>query len=298
MAHGGADRWPSTAAESSLHFHGGYGFMLEYEVQRYVRRAKAARIALGDPRHELQTIAGVPLGRDRTGLRSHARRVGRGHSRTEVRTFLADNLTDEMIEEAHRTGTMHDEGLHRAIASRGYLAAGWPVEVGGSGRSAIETTVLMQELYGAGAPVDSMGIVSMVAATLVLLGNEAQRTEIVPRMLSGDALACLGYSEPDAGSDVAAVQTRAVQDGRRVAHQRTEDVHDDGAQGDYVFLLSARAPRSQSTKGSRCSSSDDTSRYRDHPCAHAWRRAHEHHVTRMCACPMPCRVARSTRVGR
>jgi alkylation response protein AidB-like acyl-CoA dehydrogenase len=156
--------------------------------------------------------------------------------------------------------------LHRAIAARGYLAAGWPVEVGGGGRSAVETTTLMQELYSAGAPVDSMGIVSMVAATLVLLGNEVQRTQIVPRMLSGDTLACLGYSEPDAGSDVAAVQTRAV---------RCGDPSDDGEAGrsragggaewwkidgqkmfttmahiaDYVFLLTRTSPDKPKHKG-------------------------------------------------
>ena len=50
----------------------------------------------------------------------------------------------------------------------------------------------------------------MVAATLVLLGNEWQKREVLPRLLAGDALPCLGYSEPDAGSDVAAVATKAV----------------------------------------------------------------------------------------
>ena len=196
MAHWWCGQVAVDAAETSLHVHGGYGFMLEYDVQLYVKRAKQARIALGDPRRRLLTIADRLWGEGRDGLQRRLEPSAEAF-RQEVRSFLAEHLTDEIVERAHATGTMHDDALHRAIAARGYLAAGWPVEVGGGGRSAVETTTLMQELYSAGAPVDSMGIVSMVAATLVLLGNEEQRTQIVPRMLSGDTLACLGYSEPD-----------------------------------------------------------------------------------------------------
>jgi alkylation response protein AidB-like acyl-CoA dehydrogenase len=144
---------------------------------------------------------------------------------------------------------MHDDGLHRAIAARGYLAAGWPVDVGGGGRSPVETTTLMQELYGAGAPVDSMGIVSMVAATLVLVGNDDQRTQIVPRMLSGDVLACLGYSEPDAGSDVAAVQTRAVRDGEEWLINGQKMFTTMAHIADYVFLLTRTSPDKPKHKG-------------------------------------------------
>ncbi|MEY2431721.1 MAG: hypothetical protein QOC92_1446 [Acidimicrobiaceae bacterium] len=248
MAHWWCGQVAVDAAEASLHFHGGYGFMLEYDVQLYVRRAKAARVALGDPRRELLTIVERLWGDGRSGLH---RRLDAAveEFRAEVRGFLAEHLTEEIIEQAHATGTMHDDGLHRAIAAQGYLAAGWPVEVGGGGRSPIETTTLMQELYGAGAPVDSMGIVSMVAATLVLLGNEEQRTQIVPRMLSGETLACLGYSEPDAGSDVAAVQTRAVLDGDEWVINGQKMFTTLAHKADYVFLLTRTSPDKPKHKG-------------------------------------------------
>ena len=248
MAHWWCGQVAVDAAEASLHFHGGYGFMLEYDVQLYVRRAKAARVAQGDPRRELLTIAERLWGADGTGL--HRRLSASAEAfRAEVRAFLAQHLTQEIIERAHETGTMHDDGLHRAISEAGYLAAGWPVEVGGGGRSPVEATTLMQELYGAGAPVDSMGIVSMVAATLVLLGNEQQRTEIVPRFLSGESLACLGYSEPDAGSDVAAVQTRAVQDGDEWLINGQKMFTTMAHKADYVFLLTRTSPEKPKHKG-------------------------------------------------
>jgi alkylation response protein AidB-like acyl-CoA dehydrogenase len=248
MAHWWCGQAAVEAAEASLHFHGGYGFMLEYDVQLYVRRAKAARVALGDPRRELLTIAERLWDHDRSGL--HRRLDPAAETfRAEVRTFLAEHLTDEIIERAHETGTMHDDGLHRALCAAGYLAAGWPVEVGGGGRSPVEATTLMQELYGAGAPVDGMGIVSMVAATLVLLGNEEQRTQIVPRFLSGEALACLGYSEPDAGSDVAAVQTRAARDGDEWVINGQKMFTTMAHKADYVFLLTRTSPDKPKHKG-------------------------------------------------
>jgi alkylation response protein AidB-like acyl-CoA dehydrogenase len=248
MAHWWCGQIAVDAAEATLHFHGGYGFMLEYDVQLYVRRAKAARVAFGDPRRELLTIADRLWSSAATGL--HRRLSPSVEAfRSEVRAFLDAHLTEEIIERAHETGTMHDDGLHRALCAAGYLAAGWPAEVGGGGRSPVETTTLMQELYGAGAPVDSMGIVSMVAATLVLLGNEQQRTEIVPRMLSGEALACLGYSEPDAGSDVAAVQTRAVLDGDEWVINGQKMFTTMAHEADYVFLLTRTSPDKPKHKG-------------------------------------------------
>ena len=248
MAHWWCGTVAVEAAEVSLHVHGGYGFMLEYDVQLYVKAAKRARLALGDPRRELLTIASRLWGDGAVGLQRRLEPSVEAF-RQEVRAFLDEHLTAEIIERAHETGTMHDDGLHRAIAARGYLAAGWPVEVGGGGRTPVETTTLMQELYGSGAPVDSMGIVSMVAATLVLVGTEEQRTQIVPRMLTGDALACLGYSEPDAGSDVAAVQTRAVRDGDEWVINGQKMFTTMGHIADYVFLLTRTSPDKPKHKG-------------------------------------------------
>ena len=237
------------AAAASLHFHGGYGFMLEYDVQLYVRRAKAWRVALGDPRQQRLEIARRLWGNGRSGLDRHLDPETEAF-RSEVRAFLDDNLTDDIIERAHASGTMHDAALHKAIAARGYLAAGWPEEVGGRGRSPVEMTALMQELYSVGRPRGQHG--HRVAG-----GGDArsprqrrqQRTTIVPRILAGDALCCLGYSEPDAGSDVAAVQTRAVRDGDEWVINGQKMFTTMAHVADYVLLLTRTSPEKPKHKG-------------------------------------------------
>jgi alkylation response protein AidB-like acyl-CoA dehydrogenase len=237
------------AAAFSLHVHGGYGFMVEYAIHLYVKRAKAVRLEGGDPRRLLVDLArarwrdGRP---DDLDLGLPPETVAFQH---EVRRFVRETVTEAMVERAHATGTMHDWELHRALAERGYLSAGWPEDVGGGGRSALDVTALQQELYRVGAPVDGMGIATMVGATLLLLGNEWQRTEVLPRILAGEALPCLGYSEPDAGSDVAAVATRAVRDGDEWVIDGQKMFTTMAHEASYVFLLTRTSPDKPKHKG-------------------------------------------------
>jgi alkylation response protein AidB-like acyl-CoA dehydrogenase len=157
--------------------------------------------------------------------------------RAEVRAFIDEHLSREIIERSLTTGTMHDWGLHRAICQRGYLASSWPVEVGGLGRSSVDQTLLMQELFGAGAPVDGLSIAAMVGATLLLRGTDQHRAEVLPGILAGEVMCCLGYSEPDAGSDVAAVATRAVRDGEGWVIDGQKMFTTMAHEAHYVFLL-------------------------------------------------------------
>src|SRR5690606_12045722 len=226
------------ATSWSLHVHGGYGFMEEYDVQLYFRRAKAVQLLLGDPRRELQVLAdrlwsdddrwSIPGTRFRstvgTGSTDFAPpaaaddhggfdfRLGPDVEayRAEVRAFLREHVTEEVIETAHSTGTIHDRGLHEVMADAGWISAGWPSEFGGQGRSPLEMNALTEEMYLSGAPVDGLGVASLVAHTLLIDGTEWQKQTIIPEILSGQALCSLGYSEPDAGSDVASVVTKAV----------------------------------------------------------------------------------------
>jgi 3-oxochol-4-en-24-oyl-CoA dehydrogenase len=252
------------AAGFSLHVHGGYGFMLEYDVQLHVRRAKAARLVLGDPREELRTVAERRWGDEApdpaaVAAAATARPTRAGMDfrfdpgteafRAEVRAFIVEHLTRDVVERALTTGTMHDWGFHRALCQRGYLASGWPVEVGGLGRSAVDQTLLMQELYGAGAPIDGLNIASMVGATVLLRGTDEQRDDLLPRILAGEVMCCLGYSEPDAGSDVAAVATRAVRDGDGWVIEGQKMFTTMAHEAHYVFLLCRSNPDAPKHKG-------------------------------------------------
>jgi alkylation response protein AidB-like acyl-CoA dehydrogenase len=113
----------------------------------------------------------------------------------------------------------------------------------------VATTTLLQELYRSGAPVDGMGIAAMVGATLLLRGTDEQRNEILPRILAGEVLCCLGYSEPDAGSDVAAVQTRAVRDGDQWVIDGQKMFTTMAHEAEYVFLLTRTNPDVPKHKG-------------------------------------------------
>ncbi len=252
------------AAGFSLHVHGGYGFMLEYDVQLHVRRAKATRLLLGDPRHELQRIAAQRWGDAApepaavvAAATARPTRAGMDFRfdpeteafRSEVRAFIAEHLDDEIVARSHATGTMHDWGFHQALCARGYLAAGWPTEVGGLGRSAIDQCLLAQELYRSGAPVDGLSIAAMVGATLMICGTDEQKADVVPRILAGEVMCCLGYSEPDAGSDVAAVATRALRDGDHWLIHGQKMFTTMAHEAHYVFLLARSNPDAPKHKG-------------------------------------------------
>ncbi|MGY0025259.1 acyl-CoA dehydrogenase family protein [Streptomyces sp. YJ-C3] len=100
----------------------------------------------------------------------------------------------------------------RRMGAEGLLGLGWPVEYGGQGRGADEQFVFFDEAYRAGAPV-SMVTLNTVGPTLMKYGTEEQKAYFLPRILSGDLVFAIGYSEPSAGTDLASLRTRAVRDG-------------------------------------------------------------------------------------
>ncbi|XEC50649.1 Putative acyl-CoA dehydrogenase FadE17 [Mycobacterium tuberculosis variant bovis] len=99
----------------------------------------------------------------------------------------------------------------RALAGAGLVAVSWPTEYGGGGLSPMEQVVLAEEFARAGAPEraenDLLGI-DLLGNTLIALGSEAQKRHFLPRILSGEHRWCQGFSEPEAGSDLASVRTR------------------------------------------------------------------------------------------
>ncbi len=269
MAFSFAAQTAERVTSASLHVHGGYGFMEEYDVQLLFRRAKGTRLQVGDPRGELEIVATrvfpdghAPATTQPTVTASadlpddHVRRgpdfrLGAPVEafRDEIRAFLRAEVTADVIERAHTTGTIHDWGLHHAMAAKGLISAGWPAEYGGGGRSPLEMNVLSEEMYLSGAPVDGIGVASLVAHTILLEGSDWLKQTIVPQILSGDVITSLGYSEPESGSDVAAAATRAVRDGDDwiVSGQKmfTTLAHEAG----YVFLLTRTDTEQAKHKG-------------------------------------------------
>ncbi len=246
----------------SLHFHGGYGFMLEYDIQLFFRRAKALTLLFGDTRRELSRLGECLYGD--TFAHSGAFEVDEpvdGSSfdfrlgdraeafRAEVRSFFSDHMTDEVVDRVSRTGTVHDWSLHRALAERGWLAAAWPRDVGGQERDPFEMVAFDEEVARAGAPMDGWGTTELVARTLAIAGTEQQRREVIPRALRGEILISLGYSEPDAGSDVASVTTRAERDGEEWVVNGQKMFTTMAHEASYVFLLARTDPAAAKHRG-------------------------------------------------
>jgi alkylation response protein AidB-like acyl-CoA dehydrogenase len=138
--------------------------------------------------------------------------------RDEVRTFLQENLTPD-IQEAGRLMTSvysdHDASLawQRILHERGWAAPAWPVEYGGCDWSLTQHYIFSRESTLAGAPsLSPMGI-RMVAHAIIRFGTAEQKDYFLPRILTGEVFFCQGYSEPEAGSDLAALSMAAVSDG-------------------------------------------------------------------------------------
>jgi alkylation response protein AidB-like acyl-CoA dehydrogenase len=133
--------------------------------------------------------------------------------RTEVREFLSRHLTPSVISCAEASGDGIDREFHRELGKLGWVTPCWSREVGGAGLSRRQGSILAAELMGAEAPHIVHRTTLTVASVVKRWAAEDVAAEALSRVPSGDTLMCLGYTEPDAGSDLAAASTRAIFDG-------------------------------------------------------------------------------------
>jgi alkylation response protein AidB-like acyl-CoA dehydrogenase len=161
--------------------------------------------------------------------------------REEVRAWIAAAMPPHIKAKAAIDGHFeHSEIMewHKVLYGRGWVAPHWPKEVGGPGLDATERFILTEELELSGAPqLSPFGLV-MVGPLITEFGTEAQKARFLPRILAGEEIWCQGYSEPNAGSDLASLQTRAVDDGKGnfvVNGQKTWTTY--GQYADWIFCL-------------------------------------------------------------
>jgi alkylation response protein AidB-like acyl-CoA dehydrogenase len=162
--------------------------------------------------------------------------------RTQVRKFLAEHVTDELLERVHRTGTWHDPDFARALGERGWIAPGWPRQEGGEGRSWLEQMVLREEIDRADAPISGLSVTMLVANTIRLWGSDELKASLLPGVVRGELVMVLGYSEAGSGSDVAAARTSAVRSGDHWVINGEKMFTTHAQVADYVFLLTRTDP--------------------------------------------------------
>ena len=136
--------------------------------------------------------------------------------RDEVRAFVRRHVTPALAAEMRQAGNEGDgplaRGFHQRLFEKGWWGIGWPKEFGGLGKSAIDQFIFVEEMETAGAPAMQLTIRS-VAPTILRAGSEEQKARWLPPILRGELEFAVAYSEPDAGTDLAALKTRAVLDG-------------------------------------------------------------------------------------
>ncbi|MGB7867180.1 MAG: acyl-CoA dehydrogenase family protein [Mycobacterium sp.] len=161
--------------------------------------------------------------------------------RDRLRAFLAVHVTDEVRRRDRETGENFDEGVHLALGAEGYLAADWKDESEG-GFSALRRRIWDLEIGRAHTPWFHWGTTAMVARTVQQFGFAEVADEVLPGVLSGHIRLCLGYTEPEGGSDVATCKTRAVRDGGGWVINGSKMFTSNAHNAKYVFLLTNTDP--------------------------------------------------------
>lgn len=169
--------------------------------------------------------------------------------RDELRAYFARLITPALKDtlREHAATPAYKEVI-RQIGKDGYLAVGWPVEHGGRGYGPIEQMIFVQEALRAGAPIPFVTL-STLGPTLMLHGSEAQKKKLLPGIASGELHFAIGYTEENAGTDLANLKTRAtLEDGRfRVNGSKIYTSHAEGA--DYIWLAARTDPDAPQHKG-------------------------------------------------
>jgi alkylation response protein AidB-like acyl-CoA dehydrogenase len=173
--------------------------------------------------------------------------------REEVRDFLRTSMPPHIREKAAVDGNFtHHEIMewHKVLAAKGWAAPRWPVEHGGSGLDVTSRFILTEEIELSGAPSLSPFGLHLVGPLLLQFGTEEQKRRHLPGILSGDVVWCQGYSEPNAGSDLASLRTRAEDDGAGrfvVTGQKTWTTYAQYA--DWIFMLVRTDPAAKKQSG-------------------------------------------------
>ena len=130
--------------------------------------------------------------------------------REEVREFLRVELANVPVQKRAGGMTARDPDFSRKLGAKGWIGMTWPKQYGGGERSALERYVVIEEMLSAGAPVGAHWTADRQSGPLLLrYGTEEQRQKLLPRITAGECYFCVGMSEPDSGSDLAAARTRA-----------------------------------------------------------------------------------------
>ncbi|MGZ4803381.1 MAG: acyl-CoA dehydrogenase family protein [Acidimicrobiia bacterium] len=180
--------------------------------------------------------------------------------RAEFRSWLDEHCTEEFRGDGLGFSMEMDEARlakmrewNRLLAEAGYAAISWPVEWGGRGASVIEQVVFAEEMHRSGAPgtLNPLGL-SNIAPAIIEFGTDEQKRTLLPRMLRGDDIWCQGFSEPNAGSDLASLRCRAELDGDHFVVNGQKTWNTLGHLANWCELLVRTDPEAPKHRGISC----------------------------------------------
>ena len=160
----------------------------------------------------------------------------------ETREFITKRVTEEVLRRDREFGENFDEQVHLALGEAGYLASDWKLESDG-GFSPVRRRIFELEIGRAHTPWYHWGTTSVVARLVEQFGAPELAGQVVPGVLSGETRLCLGYTEPEGGSDVATCKTRAVRDGDAWIINGAKMFTSNAQNAKYVFLLTNTDPQ-------------------------------------------------------
>jgi alkylation response protein AidB-like acyl-CoA dehydrogenase len=168
----------------------------------------------------------------------------------ELREYLGKLITPAVMEEIRGSegGGPEFRRVLRELGKDGWLGVGWPKEYGGREMSAIEQYIFAEEIQSTGFPLPFLSINS-VAPTIMRFGTDEQKARFLPKIQAGEMLIAIGYSEPEAGTDLAALKTRAVRDGSEWVINGQKVFTSLADHSDYVWLACRTNPDASKHRG-------------------------------------------------
>lgn len=256
----GAAWWACMTAEQtvaqSLHTFGGYGLTLEYDIHLFNLRAKAWPLVLGDPNQLLRECAQRRYGGTAIslpdagamevefGLGAEAEALAE-----ETRRFFEATLTPELKAKAHYSFGGHDPGVHKKLAEAGLLFPAWPPHMGGRGVTALAMQAAFKvwdEFHWTSHPQRTTNIIGFM---MDRFGSPQLKTEALSRVIAGEAVCALGFSEPGSGSDVFSAKTRATPDGEGWRINGSKMFTSGAEVSDYAIVLTRNDDSGPKHKG-------------------------------------------------
>ena len=172
--------------------------------------------------------------------------------RGEVRDWIAQAMPEPIREKAAEGGHFEKDEImawHKILYAKGWVAPGWPKECGGTGWDVARRFIFQEECIRAGTPVLSPFGLTMVGPLIIQYGSDEQKERFLPKILSGEEVWCQGYSEPNAGSDLAALQLRADRDGDFYVLNGQKTWTTYAQRADWIFVLARTSQEGKKQAG-------------------------------------------------